>query len=275
MKRIDLHTHAKLSKSFPFAPRAVWQHIAQAKRLGLDGVALVEHFHAADYWRIHEALRREFRYSDADGVYEGPDGFRLLSGAELSILEGCDLIVLGTVRQLEALDATLARPATAGYRAPFDEAIAAVRHAGGFVAGAHMFRPGKELAKVGLPRLAALDALELNGKDFTMDDRVGAEATRLGLPIMGGSDAHFWAQVGIKTTVLPIDEITQASVTSAIRDGLASVASQPYGPLAVQISGAYKRIAKTQRERAALPGGHARSSRRAAAGFSGAAGQTR
>ncbi len=275
MKRIDLHTHAKLSKTFPFAPRAVWQFIARSKRLGLDGVALVEHLHAVDYWGIHEALRREFRYRDADGVYEGPDGFRLLSGAELSILEGCDLIVLGTVRQLQALDAALAEPPTGGYRPPFDEAIAAVRRVGGFVAGAHMFRPGKELAKVGLPRLAALDALEFNGKDFTMDDRVSAEATRLGLPIMGGSDAHFWAQVGIKATVLPIGEITQASVASAIRDGLASVASQPYGPLAVQISGAYKRIAKTQRARAALPGAHARSSSRAVAGLSEVAGQAR
>src|SRR5579871_4660331 len=127
MKRIDLHTHAKLSKTFPFAPRAVWQFIARSKRLGLDGVALVEHLHAVDYWGIHEALRREFRYRDADGVYEGPDGFRLLSGAELSILEGCDLIVLGTVRQLQALDAALAEPPTGGYRPPFDEAIAAVR----------------------------------------------------------------------------------------------------------------------------------------------------
>jgi hypothetical protein len=76
--------------------------------------------------------------------------------------------------------------------------------------------------------------------------------------VVGGSDAHFWAQVGIKATVLPIDEITQASVTSAIRDRRAAVESQSYGPLAVQISAAYKRIAKARRARAELAEAHRR-----------------
>ncbi|HYM70392.1 MAG TPA: PHP-associated domain-containing protein [bacterium] len=257
MKRIDLHTHAKLSKTFPFTTRAVWQFVAQAGRLGLDGVALVEHFHATDYWNIHGALRREFPYRDADGVYEAPDGMRLLAGVELGIQEGCDLIVLGGVEQIRALDAGLSEPATTGYRPPFDEAVAVVRRVGAFVIGAHMFRPRKELWRLG-GRLAALDALEFNGKDFSADDRVRVAAGEFGVPVVGGSDAHFWAQVGIKATVLPIDEITQASVTSAIRDHRATVESQSYGPLAVQISAAYKRIAKARRTRTELAGTYVR-----------------
>jgi len=274
VKRIDLHTHAKLSKTFPFTTRAVWQFIARARRLGLDGMALVEHFHATDYWSIHGVLSREFPYRDADGTYEGPDGIRLLAGVELSIEEGCDLVVLGGVEQIRALDACLPGRPTEGYRPPFDDAVAGVRRVGAFVVGAHMFRPGKELTKVGVPRLAALDALELNGKDFFGDDRVRNEAGGLGLPVIGGSDAHFWPQVGIKATVLPIGEITQASVTSAIRSHLATVETQTYGPLAVQISAAYKRIAKAQHERALVAGTYTRSHVRTVVRLSEAAGPT-
>jgi len=274
MKRIDLHTHAKLSKTFPFATRAVHQFIAQARRLALDGVALVEHLHAVQYWDIHDCLGQEFRYNDAAGAYEGPDGFRLLSGAELSIAEGCDLIILATVGQLREFDGALAKPATHGYRPPFGEAIAASHAVGAFVIGAHMFRPGKELAKVGTAKLSALDALELNGKDFSADDRVRAAAKELRLPVVGGSDAHFWAQVGIKATVLPLDEITQASVTSAIRARRTAVESQSYGPIAAQISGAYKRIAKTRAARAALAGAY-REGSLAGVPVSGTAGRTR
>ena len=122
MKRIDLHTHAKLSKTLPFAMRTVHQFIAQGRRLGLDGAALVEHMHAVHYWEIHDRLRRELRSDETAGVYEGPDGFRLLSGAELSIAEGCHLIMLSTVAQLTEFDRSLAKPATLGYRPRFDEA---------------------------------------------------------------------------------------------------------------------------------------------------------
>jgi len=49
LKLIDLHTHAKISKLFTFEMRSIHQMIAQARRVGLDGVALVEHFHASNF----------------------------------------------------------------------------------------------------------------------------------------------------------------------------------------------------------------------------------
>lgn len=246
MKRIDLHTHAKISKFFPFEVRSVHQMIAQGRRVGLDGVALVEHFHATGFWDVHETLGQMFAY--AEGVYRTESGFHILTGAELSLMDQgrpADLLLLGTLDQLKGFDGRLARPATGGYRPPLAEALAAARETGLFVIGAHMFRPGKELAALG-HELAGLDAVEANGKDFRKDERVHDAARRLGLPVVGGSDAHFWPQIGIKATLLPINEITPGRVTAAIRDGLAAVESLDYGPVAVQISGAYKRILKAR-----------------------------
>jgi len=246
LKRIDLHTHAKISKLFPFEIRSVHQMIAQARRVDLDGVALVEHFHASNFWEVHDVLGRTFSY--AEGVYRTESGFHIITGAELSLMDKgrpADLVLLGTLDQLRRFNGRLIRPATGGYRPPLAEAVAAARDAGLFVIGAHMFRQGKELAALGR-ELASLDAVEANGKDFRKDERVYDAARRLGLPVVGGSDAHFWPQIGIKATVLPINEITQDRVTTAIRDGLAAVESLDYGPVAVQISGAYKRILKAR-----------------------------
>lgn len=246
LKRIDLHTHAKISKLFPFEMRSMHQMIAQARRVGLDGFALVEHLHASNFWDVHEVLGRTFAY--ADGVYRTEGGFHILTGAELSLMDHgrpADLVLLGTLGQLRRFNGRLTRPATGGYRPPLAEAVAAARDAGLFIIGAHMFRQGKELAALGR-ELASLDAVEANGKDFRKDERVYDAARRLGLPVVGGSDAHFWPQIGIKATLLPINEITQDRVTTAIRDGLAAVESLDYGPVAVQISGAYKRILKAR-----------------------------
>jgi hypothetical protein len=249
LKRIDLHTHAKISKLFPFEVRSVHQMLAQARRVGLDGIALVEHFHASNFWDVHETLGQMFAF--ADGVYRTETGFHILTGAELSLMDQgrpADLILLGTLDQLRRFNGRLVRPATGGYRPPLAEAVAVARETQTFVIGAHIFRPGKELAALGR-ELASLDAIEANGKDFRKDERVYDAARRLGLPVVGGSDAHFWPQIGIKATLLPINEITQAKVTEAIREGLATVESLDYGPVAVQISGAYKRILKARQAR--------------------------
>ncbi|HEV2438640.1 MAG TPA: PHP-associated domain-containing protein [bacterium] len=262
MKRIDLHTHAKISKLFAFELRSVHQMIAQARRVGLDGVALVEHFHASNFWEVHEVLGRTFTY--AEGVYRTESGFHIVTGAELSLMDNgraADLVLLGTLDQLRRFNGRLARPATEGYKPALSEAISAARDAGLFVIGAHIFRPGKELAALGR-ELAALDAIEANGKDFRKDERIYDAARRLGLPVVGGSDAHFWPQIGIKATLLPINEITQGRVTQAIREGLATVESLDYGPVAVQISGAYKRILKARQARPQRVGARERASRR-------------
>lgn len=247
MKRIDFHVHAKISKMFSFDLAALRSTIAQAQRVGLDGFALTEHLHADNFWGVQDELSRCFAYED--GTYAVDGGMRILTGAELSLRETCDVLLLGSLERLRRFDGFLTLPATRGYKPGFAEALAAARRAGLFMIGAHMFRPGKELAKLGAERLRSLDALEANGKDFFGDTRVFASAQKMDRPVVGGSDAHYWPQVGIKATILPIAEIRQASVVEAIRDGQTRIESLNYGPLAVKISGTYKQVLKMKRLR--------------------------
>lgn len=250
MKQLDLHVHAKLSKVFPLEPDKLLQTVAQAQRVGLDGMALVEHFHAPDFWELWRQVGSMFAYRD--GTFCAPGGFRMLTGAELTLREQADLVLLGSLDRLRAFDGALRWPATSGYKPSFEEAVAVARQAGLFAIGAHLFRPDKPLHRLGIERLRLLDAVEMNGRDFFDDVRVAPLARQMERPAVGGSDAHYWPQVGIKATVLPISEITQESVTSAIASGQVSVRSAPHGPIAVQVASTYKKIARAQRSRRSL-----------------------
>jgi len=248
---IDFHVHAKLSKMFPFEFTPFWQSVDHARRIGLDAVVLTEHFHAPDFWQMYEVMAGTLPYSN--GVFVLAGGFRVLTGAELGTAEGCDLLALGTLLQLRRLDSGLPQRPSAGYRPTCAEAIESARSAGVFLIGAHMYRPKKELAKITPAVLSGLDAFEANGKDFYLDRRVAAVAREMKKPMVGGSDAHCWPQVGIKATELPFPphQICHATVIEAVRYGRTRINSLGYGPLAVRISAARKAIAKARRARRA------------------------
>ena len=112
MKRIDTHTHPKMSKHFKFDPGSIKRMIRMAKRVGLDGIALTEHFHATNFWAIHEYLLRT--YPHEAGVF-WTDGLALIPGAEVNIREGAHVIVLGEVAELRRLDRAFAQPLSHRY----------------------------------------------------------------------------------------------------------------------------------------------------------------
>jgi len=78
-----------------------------------------------------------------------------------------------------------------------------------------------------------------------------ARGPSLGRPVVGGSGAHFWWQVGIKATTLPGPHVTISGTSKAFAHQECSVYRMPYGPVAVQVSKVYKRIREAQQARAA------------------------
>ncbi len=61
---IDLHTHAKVSKSLPFSMDHFDRMVRSAERIGLSGFAATEHFDAPDYWEMASHLTTRFPYED-------------------------------------------------------------------------------------------------------------------------------------------------------------------------------------------------------------------
>lgn len=70
----------------------------------------------------------------------------------------------------------------------------------------------------------------------------------LGLPIVGGSDAHHWLQLGVRHSLVHTDELTLGALTKTIREGLTGYAAGPYTALRVKTAKSLKRIIKLLRK---------------------------
>ena len=260
MKRIDTHSHPKISKHFAFDPGSVARMVRMARRVGLDGLALTEHFHASGYWDIPTHL--EAAYPRQGGVFWA-DGVALIPGAEVNIREGAHVIVLATTDEIRRLDRAFQEPLSSGYEPVLREFLDVTDDFDLVRIGAHMFRPRKELGKFAASDLRRLHALEVNGKDFGTETMLLVQARALGLPVVAGSDAHHWLQLGVRHTMLHTDEITVASVIKTIKEGLTGYGTSPYTPLRVKAAKSLKNITKMLRK---CYGGDVRASRRPSLG---------
>jgi len=251
VKRIDTHTHPKISKHFRFEPASVERMVWMARQVGLDGLALTEHFHGRDFWAIYEGVAR--RYPRERGVFWA-DGVALVPGAEINVREGAHVIVLGEVGELRRLDHAFPRALSDGYEPPLRELLNATDDLDVARIGAHMFRPTKELGKFAAADLRRLHALEVNGKDFGTEVMLLVQARALGLPIVAGSDAHHWLQLGVRHSLVHIEEIGAAALISAIREGLTGYGMGAYTPLRVRAAKSLKNIVKLLRKCYGSPG---------------------
>jgi predicted metal-dependent phosphoesterase TrpH len=245
VKRIDTHSHPKMSKHFEFSPDSVEKMVRQGRRAGLDALALTEHFHATRFWDVHDHL--EATLPCEHGLFRA-DGLCLIPGAEVNIREGAHAIVLGEVAELRRLDRAFAKPLSDRYEPTLREFLDVTDDFEIVRIGAHMFRPKKELGKFAAVDLRRLHALEINGKDFGTEIMLLVQARALGLPIVAGSDAHHWLQVGVRHTLVHTEDLTLRAVMKAIKEGLTGFATAPYTPLRVKAAKSLKNITKLLRK---------------------------
>jgi hypothetical protein len=114
----------------------------------------------------------------------------------VNIREKGHIIVIGPVEEMARLDASFPRPLSSGYEPAFPELLDASDELNVVRIGAHMFRENKKLGGLAEKDLRRLDALEVNGKDFGTEEELLERARRLDLPVVAGSDAHHWLQIG-------------------------------------------------------------------------------
>jgi hypothetical protein len=214
--------------------------INHAKHMGLDAFAITEHINAPDYWQTYEQIGRGFLCDS--GIYYVEPGFHIINGAEITLKGKGDILALGDIRSMQTLDCRL--NLSGGYHPTLEELVEEAP-ADLILIGAHPFRPNGGIMKFAPSAISQLAALEVNGKDFGEEHKVEAAAASLGLPVVGGSDTHYWPQIGIRRTVLPIASLCIESIRAAIVSGQAKVESEPNGPLMVQICKHHKTTMKT------------------------------
>ena len=247
---IDLHTHPKVAKSIPFRMDLFERMVRNAARTGLSGFATTEHFDAPDYWETASHLTTRFPYEDGH-LYVAP-GMTVLTGAEIDVVEGGHVIAIGPYRLLAELDRSFRPNLSRGFFPTARDLIDSARFLGITVIGAHPGRPSKRLLSVGNRVLAGLHALEVNGSDVASGrdvESVVRRARRLGLPLVGSSDAHVWPQIGQQRTIVPLKELTREGLNEALGSGQTEVATLPGIDRIVDMCKRHKALAKLARDR--------------------------
>lgn len=242
LKRVDLHVHSRLSKSFEYDHANLQRLVRLAKRRGLDGFALTEHIHAVNFWDMHQWLLDNFEYRD--GMYRIDDDFTVLSGAEVTVGERVDFIVVGPLPELQALDDDFTPKLSDWNHAPALEFARAVRERNLILILAHPYRVGKEAAKLDEEIFSLVHAVEVNGRDHGGERDVVTLAERHNLPLSGGSDAHFYLQVGIRAAIIAEQELTFERLRAAFDEKRTAVHAKPYARSVVELCQEIKRVAK-------------------------------
>ena len=188
----DLHTHTRFGSNCSYMEPS--QLVERAKEVGLDAVCITE----------HNAPWEE----DAIRALSEETGFRVLGGMEVSTELG-DVLVFGVRSSL-----------LAGSR--IGDLRRLVEEQGGLMIAAHPFRrfswPGAAMdvgEAAALPVFEWVDAVEVfNGTSPWPEVEFGCTVLeRLGLPGVGGSDAHSPLSVGrcytrFEREVASVEELT-------------------------------------------------------------------
>jgi predicted metal-dependent phosphoesterase TrpH len=182
---IDLHAHTfPLSDDSFLGPDEL---VEQAKAVGLDGVCLTEHDFAWEPTKARELARRH--------------NFLVIPGIEVNTEDG-HMLVFGLDRYIDGMHR-------------MRELARLVEQAGGVIIAAHPYRrlmpfypADDELWSLALERAAASPAFQhvcaleaINGHGSQHENLFAWQlCARLGLPGIGGSDAHHVREVGICAT---------------------------------------------------------------------------
>ncbi|HIE23505.1 MAG TPA: PHP domain-containing protein [Candidatus Korarchaeota archaeon] len=167
LKLYDLHVHTKWSRDSNADPRLV---VKVSIKRGLSGIAITDH---------NEVL----------GAYEAkkyaPEGFEVIIGEEIRTNQG-DLIGLNISDRISP-------------KIDVEEAIDKIKEQGGLVLLPHPFSLYRR--KIGGEILRVLDRVDLievvNGRSFLIDNLLSMRlAKRAKKPGVGGSDAHFYFEIG-------------------------------------------------------------------------------
>ena len=216
----DFHVH-----SFPGdGGLPPWDIAAEARRRGLDVVALTNHNNQYS-WRLAQWLAP-------------PTGGVLL-------LPGIELTSIGYHMAAVAVERPVA------WRQSPAAAAAAVHTQGGIAIGAHPRSPG--LSRLDEPdALDALDGFEAASSNGTVSGVAAftrrAMTRRPSLAAIGASDFHYFAPLGVCRTFVFVTERSPAGVLEAVRRGRTVACDgrgDTYGPteLVAAVSGECQRLA--------------------------------
>lgn len=196
---IDFHTHGKLAKKLPFSTEYTDWLMGEAYCAGLEAICLTEHFNTLQFNELYGYLEKVCK-RDGDTLI-AQSGLRIFAGMETDIAEGGHILSIGTPENILELNARLEPYKEKGKFLPFEQLMNLFEEYPVIVGAAHPYREGGHIPELPFAQLKRLHFLDLNGKDVSMnreyfEEKTGALAKKLNIPMISGSDTHQAVQYG-------------------------------------------------------------------------------
>lgn len=249
---IDFHTHGKLSKKVNFSMEYFLEMVKEAKRIGLNAIALTEHFNTHRFCDVYDTLDKEFPY--LHGYYD-VNGLKVFPGIEVDIKETGHILFVGERKDILELSNKLKFHTEKNNFIEFKELLKITTEYNFLKIGAHPFRESTPLHHIETDLLRKLDAFDLNGKDLNEQgitvnsEKVYAFADMLGLPVIGGSDTHQYQQYGCIVNNLDVDCNTVDEIKQLISEGRYQIDISPDLKIKVEAAIKMKKLLKERLEK--------------------------
>lgn len=195
---IDFHVHGKIKNSFPFDKEKFLLTINEAKEGGLDSLAVTEHCHANNFLEGYEFLQENY---ELIGDYYNVDGFKVFYGMEVGTEQNLDILIIGKPQLIidlrekiiDNLDGKKFIDINDLFKLPISDELLVIL--------AHPYRKHEEFPQLANNIINRIDATEFNARDLykygieDMKSKVSNLAKKLNLPIVCGSDTHYFIQM--------------------------------------------------------------------------------
>ncbi len=189
---IDLHIHTLVGSHCSVIE--IHDLIKQAKRVKLDGICITDHDSTAGIWQSKEIGEKE--------------GIKVFGGIEVSTREGHVMVFSKDIDEIKIPIHVV-------------DLISWVCARGGVIIPVHPFRKGVPCLSNKIYKIFGFHALEVLNGNCTQDMNILAwlASLKLGIPGIGGSDAHTLTQVGKYATMFDTNIETEKELINAIKSG--------------------------------------------------------
>ncbi len=217
---IDFHVHGKIKKKYNFDKDSFLLTIEEAKSEGLDSLAITEHCHSNNFFEGYEFLNENYQLLKD---YYDVNGFKVFYGMEITTEQELDILVIANpnliIKLREEIMEHLNNKEFINIKDLFK--ISNVDKA--LIILAHPYRDHVEIPNLDDEIINKIDAIELNATDLykngidKMTKKVLILSKVLNLPVVYGSDTHYYIQMGSIKNIFKVNPETIKDIKESIK----------------------------------------------------------
>ncbi len=218
---IDFHVHGKITSTFPFDKEKFLLTINEAKENGLDSIAVVEHCGADNFLEGYNYFNDNYPQIDD---YYNVKGVKVFYGTEITTKQVLDILFIGNPKLVLELREKVCKTKDDEY-IDINELFKLYIPEDILVILAHPYRDHDIFPELEKYVINRIDAIEFNSKDLykhgmeNMKDRVRKLANKLNLPIVCGSDTHYFIQVSSAKNIFVKECTSVKDIKEEIKTG--------------------------------------------------------